>query len=124
MKPVCYDAHKLQGLLGPQEMTSYDAGIGQTLTWASDENVTDDRRNRPSRVGIDCGTYRLVERQTMDNTRWNRDQTRRVKGRRCSVDLTWLAISQAGVNDFISRQYLHRSADSHRARGITPLRGR
>jgi nucleoside-diphosphate-sugar epimerase len=31
MKPVCYDARKLQGLLGPQQMTSYDAGIGHTL---------------------------------------------------------------------------------------------
>ena len=45
--------------------------------------------------------YRLVARQTMDNARWNRDRTRRVKDRRCSVDLTWLAISQAGVNDLI-----------------------
>jgi hypothetical protein len=60
----------------------------------------------------------------MDNTRWKRDQTRRVKGRRCSVDLTWLAISQAGVNDFICRHYLHRSADSHQVRSIAPLRGR
>ena len=33
MKPVHYDAGKLEGLLGPQQMTSYDAGIGQTLTW-------------------------------------------------------------------------------------------
>ena len=32
MRPVRYDARKLQGLLGPQQMTSYDAGIGQTLT--------------------------------------------------------------------------------------------
>jgi hypothetical protein len=50
-------------------------------------------------------------RQTMDNTRWNRAHTRRVKDRRCSVDLTWLAISQAGVNDFICRQYLYRTDD-------------
>ena len=33
MKPVRYDAGKLQGLLGPQQMTSYDAGIGHTLAW-------------------------------------------------------------------------------------------
>jgi nucleoside-diphosphate-sugar epimerase len=33
MKPVRYNAHKLQGLLGPPQMTSYDAGIGQTLAW-------------------------------------------------------------------------------------------
>jgi hypothetical protein len=33
MRSVRYDARKLQGLLGPQQMTSYDAGIGQTLTW-------------------------------------------------------------------------------------------
>jgi hypothetical protein len=33
MKPVRYDARKLQGLLGPPQMTSYDAGIGQTLAW-------------------------------------------------------------------------------------------
>jgi hypothetical protein len=50
--------------------------------------------------------YRLVTRQTMENTRWNRDYTHH---RRYSVDLTWLAISQAGVNDFICRQYLHRT---------------
>jgi hypothetical protein len=30
MKPVRYEARKLQSLLGPQQMTSYDAGIGQT----------------------------------------------------------------------------------------------
>jgi len=35
MKPVHYDTRKLQGLLGPQRMTSYDDGIGQTLTWIS-----------------------------------------------------------------------------------------
>ena len=69
------------------------------------------------------GTYRLVARHTMDNTRWNRDQTRRVKDRRCSVDLTWLAISQAGVNDFIRRQYLHRTDDQPGLRGIALLRG-
>jgi len=33
MKPVRYDARKLQGLLGPPQMTSYEAGIGQTLAW-------------------------------------------------------------------------------------------
>ena len=33
MKPVRYDARKLQGLIGPPQMSSYDAGIGQTLTW-------------------------------------------------------------------------------------------
>jgi hypothetical protein len=33
MKPAHYDARKLQGLLGPQRMTSYDDGIGQTLSW-------------------------------------------------------------------------------------------
>lgn len=33
MKPVRYDARKLQGLLGSPQMTSYDAGIGQTLAW-------------------------------------------------------------------------------------------
>jgi hypothetical protein len=33
IKPVHYDAPKLQGLLGPQQMTSYDAGIGHTLAW-------------------------------------------------------------------------------------------
>jgi nucleoside-diphosphate-sugar epimerase len=33
MKPVRYDVHKLQGLLGPQQMTSYNAGIGDTLAW-------------------------------------------------------------------------------------------
>jgi hypothetical protein len=32
MKPVRYDARKLQVLLGQQQMTSYDAGIGHTLT--------------------------------------------------------------------------------------------
>ena len=35
MKPVRYDARKLQGLLGPPQMTSYDAGIGQTLAWTA-----------------------------------------------------------------------------------------
>jgi nucleoside-diphosphate-sugar epimerase len=33
MKPVHYDARKLQGLLGPQQMTSYDVGIDRTLGW-------------------------------------------------------------------------------------------
>lgn len=33
VKPVRYDASKLQGLLGPLKMTSYETGIGQTLAW-------------------------------------------------------------------------------------------
>jgi nucleoside-diphosphate-sugar epimerase len=33
MKPVRYDARKLQGLLGPQQMTSYDVSINRTLGW-------------------------------------------------------------------------------------------
>ena len=33
MKPVHYDARKLEGLLGPQQMTSYDVGINRTLAW-------------------------------------------------------------------------------------------
>jgi nucleoside-diphosphate-sugar epimerase len=33
MKPVNYDTRKLLRLLGPQRMTSYDAGIGHTLAW-------------------------------------------------------------------------------------------
>jgi nucleoside-diphosphate-sugar epimerase len=33
MKPVRYDARKLQGLLGPLLMTAYNAGIGETLAW-------------------------------------------------------------------------------------------
>ena len=33
MKPVRYDARNLQVLLGAPQMTSYDAGIGQTLAW-------------------------------------------------------------------------------------------
>ena len=33
MKPVGYDARKLEGLLGRQEVTAYDSGIGQTLDW-------------------------------------------------------------------------------------------
>lgn len=33
LKPVRYNARKLLGLLGPQTMTPYDAGIAQTLTW-------------------------------------------------------------------------------------------
>jgi hypothetical protein len=33
MNPVTYDTRKLQGLLGPQQMISYDVSIGQTLTW-------------------------------------------------------------------------------------------
>jgi len=33
VKPVRYDARKLQGLLGPPQITTYDAGIGETLSW-------------------------------------------------------------------------------------------
>lgn len=33
MKPVRYNAHKLQGLLEPPQLTPYDVAIGQTLTW-------------------------------------------------------------------------------------------
>ena len=33
MKPVSYDATKLTGLLGPQQMTPYETGIGATLDW-------------------------------------------------------------------------------------------
>jgi nucleoside-diphosphate-sugar epimerase len=33
MKPVRYDARKLQGLLGPLQLTTYNAGIGETLSW-------------------------------------------------------------------------------------------
>jgi hypothetical protein len=33
MKPVRYDARKLQDLLGPPHMTSCDVGIGQTLAF-------------------------------------------------------------------------------------------
>jgi nucleoside-diphosphate-sugar epimerase len=33
MKPVRYDAGKLASLLGRQEMTPYDTGIGATLDW-------------------------------------------------------------------------------------------
>jgi nucleoside-diphosphate-sugar epimerase len=33
MKPVRYDARKLQRLLGPQQMTPYETGIGHTLAW-------------------------------------------------------------------------------------------
>src|SRR5215468_10905998 len=35
MKSVNYDTRKLLRLLGPQRMTSYADGIGQTLTWIS-----------------------------------------------------------------------------------------
>jgi nucleoside-diphosphate-sugar epimerase len=35
MKPVRYDARKLQRLLGPLKLTSYEAGIGQTLAWTT-----------------------------------------------------------------------------------------
>ena len=33
MKPVRYDAGKLIGLMGPQQMTSYEDGIGAALRW-------------------------------------------------------------------------------------------
>jgi nucleoside-diphosphate-sugar epimerase len=33
MRPVRYDARKLEGLLGPQQMTSYDVGVDRTLDW-------------------------------------------------------------------------------------------
>lgn len=33
VKPVRYDAHKLRGLLGSPQITSYDVDIGQTLAW-------------------------------------------------------------------------------------------
>ena len=64
-----------------------------------------------SRVGVGYyrgGTRRLMAGWTVEQ---HPDQTRRVKVRRCSVDLTWLALSQGGVNDFICRQYLHRPED-------------
>ena len=32
-KPVRYDTRKLQGLLGPPQMTTYDDAIGETLSW-------------------------------------------------------------------------------------------
>jgi nucleoside-diphosphate-sugar epimerase len=33
MKPVRYDARKLKGLLGPPQMTSYEVGVGRTISW-------------------------------------------------------------------------------------------
>jgi hypothetical protein len=33
MKPVHYDARKLEGLRGPPQMTSYDIGVDRTLAW-------------------------------------------------------------------------------------------
>ena len=33
MKPIAYDATKLVGLLGPQEITPYDKGIALTIGW-------------------------------------------------------------------------------------------
>lgn len=33
MKPVRYNAGRLQGLLGPLQRTSYEVGIGETLAW-------------------------------------------------------------------------------------------
>ncbi len=41
MKPVRYDASKLTSLMGPQQMTSYEDGIGATLDWLA-------RRDRPA----------------------------------------------------------------------------
>jgi hypothetical protein len=35
MKPVSYDARKLEGLLGRQAMTPYEAGIATTLQWTA-----------------------------------------------------------------------------------------
>jgi nucleoside-diphosphate-sugar epimerase len=41
MKPVAYDAAKLENLLGRQAMTSYETGIARTLDWlAADEHGT------------------------------------------------------------------------------------
>jgi nucleoside-diphosphate-sugar epimerase len=37
IKPVAYDARKLQGLLGPQTMTPYETGIADTLQWIAAE---------------------------------------------------------------------------------------
>ena len=42
MKPVRYDASKLVALLGPQLMTSYEAGIGATLDWLTGHTRTAD----------------------------------------------------------------------------------
>jgi hypothetical protein len=33
MKPVSYDARKLELLLGPQEITANETGIAKTLDW-------------------------------------------------------------------------------------------
>ena len=33
IKPVRYNASKLEGLLGVLKLTSYDTGVGQTLAW-------------------------------------------------------------------------------------------
>jgi hypothetical protein len=33
MKPVRYDARKLEALLGGQAMTPYEAGMSRTLQW-------------------------------------------------------------------------------------------
>ena len=38
MKPVRYNANKLQCLLGSQQMTDYDVGIGRTLAWITSGN--------------------------------------------------------------------------------------
>jgi hypothetical protein len=40
MKAVHYDARKLQGLLGSQQMTSYGDGIGNTLAWIASPTAT------------------------------------------------------------------------------------
>jgi nucleoside-diphosphate-sugar epimerase len=37
MKPVRYNAAKLAGLLGPAQMTGYETGIAETLTWLAAE---------------------------------------------------------------------------------------
>jgi nucleoside-diphosphate-sugar epimerase len=49
MKPVRYDAGKLQGLLGPPQMTSYDAGIGQTLAWIAATQYPKPESDNPKR---------------------------------------------------------------------------
>jgi hypothetical protein len=49
MKPVRYDARELQGLLGPPEMTSYDAGIAQTLAWIAATRYPNPESDNPKR---------------------------------------------------------------------------
>jgi len=41
VKPVRCEVRKLQGLLGLQQMTFYDVGIGRTLTWIASGPVTE-----------------------------------------------------------------------------------